>query len=254
MVNMDAFASAFGLASKQGETWFTLGKVTAVNGSKLSVLMGGSATPTECEAYCIAGVGDVVLIIIKDGAPRAIATHGGVNDAAKWRDALGLGSMALEDSSDYLPVSGGTLTGSLTLDNSSVSISHPDTWRDALGIGTVKSSTISTNVSVAKSTYKSIGSISLEAGKWIITYGASYSTSTSGLRSTYLYTSQDAAADTSWYLATCIQTAPASGGSTYHHGSHIVTPSATQTYYLSVWQNSGGSLNCKGAIYAVKVG
>lgn len=102
MVSMDAFAAAFGLASKQGETWFTLGKVTAVNGSKLSVLMGGSATPTQCEAYCIAGVGDVVLIIIKDGAPRAIATKGGVNDAAKWRDALGLGSMALEDSSDYV--------------------------------------------------------------------------------------------------------------------------------------------------------
>lgn len=134
MVSMDAFASAFGLASKQGETWFTLGKVTGVNGSKLSVLMGGSATPTECEAYCLAGVGDVVLIIIKDGAPRAIATHGGVNDASKWRDALGLGSMALEDSSDYLPVSGGTLTGSLTVDTDSVTISDAGDWRAALGV------------------------------------------------------------------------------------------------------------------------
>lgn len=136
MVSMDAFASAFGLASKQGETWFTLGKVTAVNGSKLSVLMGGSATPTECEAYCIAGVGDVVLIIIKDGAPRAIATHGGVNDAAKWRDALGLGSMALEDSSDYLPVSGGTLTGEPTVlqNNASIKSSTADSTLSDNGV------------------------------------------------------------------------------------------------------------------------
>lgn len=137
MVSMDAFAAAFGLASKQGETWFTLGKVTAVNGSKLSVLMGGSATPTECEAYCIAGVGDVVLIIIKDGAPRAIATKGGVNDAAKWRDALGLGSMATESASDYLPVSDGTLTGSLTVNTTSVSISDAGGWRSALGLGSI---------------------------------------------------------------------------------------------------------------------
>ena len=252
MVSMDAFASAFGFDAKSDDVWTTLGKVTAVNSGTLSVLLGGSATPTECEAYCLASVGDIVFVAITKGRARAIACKG--VDAATWRNALGLGSMATEDASDYLPTSGGTLTGSLTLDNSSVSISHPDTWRDALGIGTVKSTTISENVSVATSTYKSIGSISLEAGKWIITYGASYSTSTSGLRSTYLYTSQDAAADTNWYLATCIQTAPASGGSTYHHGSHIVTPSATQTYYLSVWQNSGGSLNCKGAIYAVKVG
>lgn len=252
MVSMDAFASAFGFDAKSDDVWTTLGKVTAVGSGTLSVLLGGSATPTECEAYCLASVGDIVFVAITKGRARAIACKG--VDAATWRNALGLGSMATEDASDYLPTSGGTLTGSLTLDNSSVSISHPDAWRDALGIGTVKSTTISENVSVATSTYKSIGSISLEAGKWVITYGASYSTSTSGLRSTYLYTSQNAAADTSWYLATCIQTAPASGGSTYHHGSHIVTPSATQTYYLSVWQNSGGSLNCKGAIYAVKVG
>lgn len=252
MVSMDAFASAFGFDAKSDDVWTTLGKVTAVNSGTLSVLLGGSATPTECEAYCLASVGDIVFVAITKGRARAIACKG--VDAATWRNALGLGSMATEDASDYLPTSGGTLTGSLTLDNSSVSISHPDTWRDALGIGTVKSTTISENVSVATSTYKSIGSISLEAGKWVITYGASYSTSTSGLRSTYLYTSQNAAADTSWYLATCIQTAPASGGSTYHHGSHIVTTSATKTYYLSVWQNSGGSLNCKGAIYAVKVG
>lgn len=145
MVSMDAFASAFGLASKQGETWFTLGKVTAVNGSKLSVLMGGSATPTQCEAYCIAGVGDVVLIIIKDGAPRAIATKGGVNDAAKWRDALGLGSMALEDSSDYIPVSGGTLTGVLTAQDGIAFEYGSEIWETSSHVVHIRTSANSSN-------------------------------------------------------------------------------------------------------------
>lgn len=78
MVSMDAFASAFGLASKQGETWFTLGKVTAVNGSKLSVLLGGSATPTQVESYCTAAVGDVVLVVVSKGQARAIAKRGNI--------------------------------------------------------------------------------------------------------------------------------------------------------------------------------
>lgn len=127
MVSMDAFASAFGLASRQGETWFTLGKVTGVNGSKLSVLIGGSATPTECEAYCLAGVGDVVLIIIKDGAPRAIACKGG---------------------GAYLPLAGGTITGNLTVNgdvsfDGEATITEQSEWRDALGLGSMSTETAS---------------------------------------------------------------------------------------------------------------
>lgn len=132
MVTMDAFASAFGFDAKSDDVWTTLGKVTDVNSGTLSVLLGGSATPTECEAYCLASVGDIVFVAITKGRARAIACKG--VDAATWRTALGLGSMATEDASDYLPTSGGTLTGSLTLNNSSVSISSPATWRAALGV------------------------------------------------------------------------------------------------------------------------
>lgn len=113
MVTMDAFASAFGFDAKSDDVWTTLGKVTAVNGGTLSVLLGGSATPTECEAYCLAGVGDIVFVAITKGRARAIACKG--VDAATWRTALGLGSIAIEDADDYLPVSGGTLTGEPTV-------------------------------------------------------------------------------------------------------------------------------------------
>lgn len=100
MVTMDAFASAFGFDAKSDDVWTTLGKVTAVGSGTLSVLLGGSATPTECEAYCVAGVGDIVFVAITKGRARAIACKG--VDAATWRNALGLGSMATETASDYL--------------------------------------------------------------------------------------------------------------------------------------------------------
>lgn len=78
MVSMDAFASAFGFDAKSDDVWTTLGKVTAVGSGTLSVLLGGSATPTECEAYCVAGVGDIVFVAITKGRARAIAKRGNI--------------------------------------------------------------------------------------------------------------------------------------------------------------------------------
>lgn len=132
MVTMDAFASAFGFDAKSDDVWTTLGKVTAVGSGTLSVLLGGSATPTECEAYCVAGVGDIVFVAITKGRARAIACKG--VDAATWRNALGLGSMATEDAANFLPTSGGTLTGSLAVNTDSVTFSDPTVWTAALGI------------------------------------------------------------------------------------------------------------------------
>ena len=77
MVAMDVFAHAFGLDSKSDDVWTVLGKVTAINGNKLSVLLGGSATPTECESYCLADVGDIVFVVISKGKARAVAVKGG---------------------------------------------------------------------------------------------------------------------------------------------------------------------------------
>lgn len=103
MVALDVFAHAFGFDEKNDGAWFALGKVTAVNGSKLSVLLGGSATPTQVESYCTAAVGDVVLVVVSKGQARAIARRGG-------------GSTG-----EYLPISGGSLTGQLEIPDSAVS-------------------------------------------------------------------------------------------------------------------------------------
>lgn len=130
MVTMDAFASAFGFDAKSDDVWTTLGKVTAVGSGTLSVLLGGSATPTECEAYCLASVGDIVFVAITKGRARAIACKGG-------------GSTG-----EYLPITGGTLTGDLTVETDftvdgdvsfggGATIAEQSTWRNALGLGTI---------------------------------------------------------------------------------------------------------------------
>lgn len=126
-------------------------------------------------------------------------------------------------------------------------------WQKALGIGTVKELDVSSNVSVATSTDKSLGSLTLEAGKWVVEYGTFFSSASSGIACTYLYTSKDTAASSYWYRATCVQTA-VSGSNTWHQGSTILNLTASTTVYLTVWHNTGSAKNCQGQMRAIKVG
>ena len=89
---MADFAQAFGLDSKSPDTWTTLGKVTAVSGTTLTVKLGGSSSNTQCEAYCLAAVGDIVFVVITDGKARAVAVKGGVTSQSTWLTALGIGT------------------------------------------------------------------------------------------------------------------------------------------------------------------
>ena len=99
MTTYDAIADAFGFGQIRNYDWLTLGKVTAVNGTKLKVLIGGSSVPADCEAYCPAYVGDIVLVVVMKGQAKAVAVKGG---------------------GDFLPLSGGTLTGQLEIPDSAV--------------------------------------------------------------------------------------------------------------------------------------
>ena len=132
-------------------------------------------------------------------------------------------------------------------------------WADAnktyvSGFGDTKTKDISTSVSVATSTYKSIGSVSLEAGNWVITYGAQFATNSTGIRCAFLYTTADATASSAWYRETCSQVSASSAQNTYLQGAFVYSPSATTTVYLTLWQNSGSSLSCNGNITAIRIG
>lgn len=82
MVTMESFAQAFGFDAKSNDTWVTLGKVQSVSGNTLSVKLGGSTSTTACEAYCLADVGDIVLVVITNGSARAVAVKGGGSASA----------------------------------------------------------------------------------------------------------------------------------------------------------------------------
>lgn len=292
MTTYDAIADAFGFGEIKNYDWFTLGKVTAVDGTKLKVLLGGSSVPADCESYCYAQVGDVVLVVIMKGIARAIAKRGNVlsipdsavADASQAPSANQYGSALhvtdqqgeqvgylglVHETNDNLwtqlgvtrDVNGSPVYNSLWLglaDDGTPIVHFGDAtrqqaWQKALGIGTVKELDVSSNVSVATSTNKSLGSLTLEAGKWVVEYGTFFSSASSGIASTFLYTSKDVGASAYWYRATCVQTA-VSGSNTWHQGSTILNLTASTTVYLTVWHNTGSAKNCQGQMRAIKVG
>lgn len=107
MVTMESFAQAFGFDAKSPDTWTTLGKVTAVSGNTLSVKLGGSSTATDCEAYCIAGVGDIVLVVVTNGAARAVACKGGAGTVATETTAANIITQTATQSTNY-PITAAT--------------------------------------------------------------------------------------------------------------------------------------------------
>ena len=122
-----------------------------------------------------------------------------------------------------LPISGGTVTGSLKINNHSSAI------------GTVKSAYASAK-SVATATNTNLTSISLEAGTWVVTGGVRFPNNATGLRRMNISTSSAS----EW---ADVQLPAASGGSTQLAYTVIVSPSATTTYYLNCYHNAGSALS-----------
>lgn len=126
-------------------------------------------------------------------------------------------------------------------------------WSDWAQVGEFVESDVSTAVSVATSAYKSLTSVTLKPGKWVIAYGVQFATNATGARAAYLYTSQNAAGSAAWYRSSLVQGPPASGAGTYMRGTCEVNLASTTTIYLTTWQNSGSSLSCYGNVRATRV-
>ena len=122
-----------------------------------------------------------------------------------------------------LSTSGGTLTGSLKVNNHSSAI------------GTVKHAYASAK-SVSSGTNTNLTSISLEAGTWVITGGVRFPNNATGYRRMNISTSSASGwAD--------VQLPTLSGASTQLSYTVIVSPTATTTYYLNCYHNAGSALN-----------
>lgn len=104
-------------------------------------------------------------------------------------------------------------------------------------IGTTKNAYLSTATSISSGSAnsKSLCQLSLEAGTWIIIYGARFPTNTTGYRCVNMSTTKN---DTSAMQVM----APVSGGVTQTRAALVVTPASTVTYYLSAYHTATSSL------------
>ena len=104
---------------------------------------------------------------------------------------------------------------------------------------TARNSTAIADKSVSNASNTNLGSITLEAGTWLVFIYVHFASNTSGRRSAWLATS---ATGSSMEGAALDNRAPVSGAVTACKIHCILTPSSSTKYYLNCYQNSGSTL------------
>ena len=202
---------------------------------------------------------------------RTAATVSGTAEQPEKVDRAGdtmTGDLHIEQSSGdvYVQAKRTDTNTSVSLMAGSSGINH-GVWSDVLnswivyadgsrvhynGLGDDVTKDISSSVTVASNTNKSIGSVTLQPGSWVVVYGAQFPSNSAGSRAAWLYSSADSGND-SWYRATNVQLPP-SGAQTYLRGAWALSVSSSTTLYLTLWHTAGTSLSCYGYIRAIRVG
>jgi hypothetical protein len=127
-------------------------------------------------------------------------------------------------------------------------LSGLDGTRNIANIGTTYEKTAST--SLASGTAKNITSQSFAVGTWLVTGTAEFPSNATGRRAVQL-------SDTSGGDALSTQArslvAPVNGAPTVAQFTFVLEVTATKTYYLVGYQNSGSALSTTGVINAVRI-
>lgn len=116
-------------------------------------------------------------------------------------------------------------------------------------IGEYKSASNSAAVSLANSTAKALTSISLTAGTWVVSCHGRFANNATGYRRLNLST-------TSGDSAQNVSSPAVNGNTTDMYFTRIMRPTATTTFYLNGWQNSGSAMSMPASqqtIYAVRI-
>ena len=117
------------------------------------------------------------------------------------------------------------------------------------GIDSTPTYTDGGTVSTATGTWKAVQSIQLAAGVWYVEYGTSFAQNATGYRAITF-----SSATTSPGVTRTANTMSAvNGQATVMNASTLLSVSATTTYYLYAYQNSGGNLNAYPFIRAIKL-
>lgn len=132
-------------------------------------------------------------------------------------------------------------------------------WPASLGgtgsdsFGTIETDDISTAVSVATATWKAIGSVTLGAGDWIVSYNSYFAINATGRRGMLIHTTADTTSTNSLRQGG-VEVMAVNGGVTMLNGCRVLhLTAASTTYYLNVMQSSGANLNVTGYIRAFRL-
>ena len=185
-----------------------------------------------------------------DGQLQKIARNLGEEPELTTTDALleaiaeGTENIATqEDLEDYLPLSGGTMTGAITLADGGTALS------DAT-VGTTETNSIESSVSIPASTATEITSVSLTAGTWVVTGHVRYSGYTSGHVAACSISDYDSAVNFATDGSTCFHTSATVA--TPLQTVRIMTFAIDKTVYLNGYANE--AITCTNAtITAVRI-
>ena len=145
---------------------------------------------------------------------------------------------------------GATISGGLTL-GTPLPVASGGTG--STGFGDIKMDDISTAVSVSTASWKSIGSVALGAGDWIVSYNAYFASNATGRRGMLIHTAADTTS-TANLRQGGVEVMAVNGGVTMLNGCRVLHLTASSTtYYLNVMQSSGANLNVTGCIRAFRL-
>lgn len=121
-------------------------------------------------------------------------------------------------------------------------------------IGTVVTTDVSTAVSVADSTWTSVGSVALAAGVWVLVGHVNFNSNATGRRAISLSTTADSAGSAAEQRQGFTSQQATSGTGTGINGQLVAVLTSSTTYHLNVFQNSGAALNVFGCfLRAVRI-
>lgn len=120
------------------------------------------------------------------------------------------------------------------------------------GFGTIVTTDVSTAVSVPDSSWKSLGSVTLAKGDWIVSYNAYFASNATGRRGMLIHTTADATSAANLRQGG-VEVMAVDGGNTMLNGCRVLHLASTQTWHLNVLQTSGAALNVTGYIRAFRL-
>ena len=127
-------------------------------------------------------------------------------------------------------------------------VTSPGAFCEALNVGDFVSKNQTANVSMVNGDYTNVCSISIGAGTWVLFGNVRYASNATGRRGVTIASTSQGTNEAIFATSGAVN-----GSYTRLNVSGVVQPTATTTYYLVGWQNSGAALNATGYLRAVRI-